>query len=118
MRGPWRPPAGWTIEYEFRPSLIWYPSIHNVHAFWKRENPDKEPRLFWWLKTEEQKEWERQYLQAMYRRYTGRKHWECAWQRFTVTDINGKKIVLQMDNQGRVVQLKEVEITQKVWVAA
>ncbi len=115
-KGRARMPAGWQLEYEFRPSLVWYPSIHDVHAFWEANNPGKTG--FWRLESEEQEKWKEKYLQAKYRRFTGRKHWECAWQRFTLADINGKKIILQMNSQGHVDELKEVEVTQRILVRA
>lgn len=115
-KGRARMPAGWKLEYEFRPSLVWYPDIHRVHAFWQSQNPDK--RGFWNLEPEERKEWEYKYLEAKYKVFTGRKHWDCAWQRFTLTDINGKKIILQMNSQGHVDQLKEVQVTQTILVKA
>jgi hypothetical protein len=116
MTGPWHLPAGWKLEYEFRPSLRWYPDIHQVHGYWIQKNPDKQHGEFWHLEKEEQKNWEDQYLQGRYRQYRGRKHWECSWQRFTLTDINGKQIILQMDNQGHVDEVKYVEQTVRVLV--
>lgn len=112
-------PCGCTLEYEFRPSLIWYPDIYRVHDFWKYYNPN-ESKSFWHLEPEERKEWEYKYLQAKYKVFKVRRYWDCAWQRFTLTSHNpcGKTLILQMDSQGRVTQLKEVEITQKVLVTA
>lgn len=107
-KGRGRIPAGCTLEYEFRPSLSWYPNIHTVHAFWIKQNPDKEERLFWHLDGAEQKAVEREYLQSKYKQYTRRAAIDCSWQRFTLTNPQGKKIILQMDRNQHVVELKEV----------
>ena len=117
-RGRGKPPTGCKLEYEFRPSLMWFPSIHSVHEYWKAMNPTLEERKFWHLESEEQKEWERKYLQAKYRQFKGRRHWECSWQRFRLTDPKGETLILQMNSQGHVDQLKEVDVTQRVLVKA
>lgn len=111
-------PAGFKLEYEFRPSLSWYPNIHQVHAYWKKKNADKAEGEFWHLEPGQQLDWQRQYLDAKYRVFRGRSHFDCAWQRFTLTDIHGKQFILQMDSKGHVDQLKEVEVTQKILVKA
>ena len=107
-RGRGKIPAGCTLEYEFRPSLSWYPNIHTVHAYWITQNPDKEQRMFWHLESSEQKDVEREYLQSKYKQYTKRALCDCSWQRFTLTNMDGKQIILQMDRQGHVIELKQV----------
>jgi tRNA(Leu) C34 or U34 (ribose-2'-O)-methylase TrmL len=104
-------PAGFTLEYEFRPSLRWFPSIHSVHDYWKRFNQDKEGRLFWYLEKSEQQEWEKKYLLEKYKIFGKRQYFRCLWQRFTLTDINGKSITLMMNNKGRVYQVEKVKKT-------
>ena len=111
-RGKRKMPAGWTLEYEFRPSLMWYPNLHAVHAYWKWQNPDKQEGLFWHLEKEQRDKVEQAYLQSKYRHFTGRAHGDCSWQRFTLTDINGKQIILQMDSSGHVNELKAVSRTE------
>lgn len=104
-------PVGFTLEYEFRPSLNWYPSIHSVHEYWKLNNRDKDERLFWYLDKEEQREWEEKYLLGKYKVFGKRQYFRCLWQRFTLTDINGKSITLMMNNEGRVYQVEKVKKT-------
>ncbi len=109
-RGRAKVPLGCTLEYEFRPSLSWYPSNHDVHEFWKRENPDKHPVDFWHLEKSERQKWHDEYLQTKYRRFTHRPHWACAWQRFTLTsNNNGNVLILQMNSQGHVDELRPVQ---------
>jgi hypothetical protein len=107
-KGRCKIPRGCTLDYEFRPSLMWFPDIHAVHEFWKAKNPDKEPGSYWGLDSDVRNKVEREYLESQYKRFTGRRHYDCAWQRFTLTDCNGKSIILQMNSQGHVDQLQKV----------
>ncbi len=115
MRGPWKLPAGWTLEYYFLPSSYWYIDIHRVHEFWKAHNEDKHPVDFWHLEKKEQDQWRDKLVEAKRRRFNpARKHFECCWQRFTLRDINGKELILQMDSKGHVAQIQRVKDHQAI----
>lgn len=111
-------PLGCTLKYEFRPSLFWYPDIHVVHEFWKRENPDKHPVDFWHLDKREQADAQDRYLQAKYRQFKSRAMRDCAWQRFTLTNPSGEELILQMNSQGHVDQLKRAQVMVETLVLA
>lgn len=113
-RGRAKIPLGCKLEYEFRPSLSWYPDIHTVHEFWKRSNPDKHPVDFWHLDKREQFKWQDEYLQAKYRQFKGRPARDCAWQRFTLTNPKGEQLILQMDSAGHVSQIGKVKVHQTI----
>lgn len=102
-------PASWTLSYEFRPSLPWHAEIHEVCRFWHALHPEQHRTDFWNLSKEEQVEWGEKCLQEKYKVFTNRFYSHCLWQRFTLTDGDGKTIVLQMDNQGTVKQIQKVK---------
>ena len=102
-------PFGWSLEYEFRPSLPWHADVHEACRYWHSLHPEQHKTGFWYLSHEEQLEWGEKLLQEKYKEFTNRPHMCCLWQRFTLTDINGKTLVLQMDNQGSVKQIQKVK---------
>ena len=107
-------PLGCTLDYEFRPSLHWYPNIHTVHEFWKRHNPE-DTRCFWHLDREERDKAEHFYLQVQYHQYKRRAMCDCSWQRFTLTSDNGNTITLQMDRNGHVDEIRPVQVSLTVF---
>lgn len=114
-------PPGCTLDYEFRPSLYWYPDIHAAHAVWKAAHPKRPEGEYWHLDAKEHRVWEDKWREAKYKVFKKRHHQDCCWQRFTLTSHNnGNQIILQMDSRGYVSQLREVEqtVTMKVLVAA
>lgn len=115
---PRRLPVGCTLEYEFRPSLYWYVDIHSAHAFWKKYNPGTPEGEFWRYDSEVREEWAEKYRQAKYKVYKKRRLIDCAWQRFTLTNRAGQQLILQMDRNGHVTELKLVERTIRTLVAA
>ena len=109
-------PMGCTLEYEFRPSLRWYPDIHRVHAYWQANSACE--GSFWHLSKAEQNEWEKKYLQAKYKTYTRRSPTDCSWQRFTLINPSGEKLILQLDRNQRVMQMKESQVVVDVLIPA
>lgn len=103
-------PLGWKLQYEFRPSLSWIIDIHVVHSYWKHVTKPVDSGAFWSFDKDVMREWEDKYLQMKYRQFTGRRDSDCFWQRFTLT-ANGKSIILHMDNQGRVNEIRPIKKT-------
>lgn len=109
MLGRSKMPVGWSLAYEFRPSIPWHVDDHEVCRYWYSLHPELHKTDFWVLSKKEQSEWGKKFLQEKYKTFTNRPHFQCLWQRFTVTDIDGKTLALQMDNQGTVKRVEKVK---------
>lgn len=102
-------PVGWSLAYEFRPTIPWHVDIHEASHYWHSLHPEQHRTDFWHLSKREQAEWGEKLLQEKYKTFTNRSHLYCLWQRFTLTSGDGKTIVIQMDSQGSVKQVEKVK---------
>ena len=102
MTGPWKLPVGFSLEYDSLPRGGNYVDKTCIPDWWK-------------LSAEELDKAQQEIIRARNTRFNkavANYPGNFCWQRFTLTDINGKEFILQMDSQGRVQQLKRVEVTQ------
>ncbi len=109
LKYPHLKPFGLVISYEFRPSTSYYIGQYDVHPEYYKLTP---------------KEYDKAKERALHRLHTNIDKAQTTnpalffWQQFKITNASGETIILQMNREGRVIQLKEIEVMQKFLVAA